>query len=592
MQNFINTLKEQNLITIIKEELDIKLEIPHLAFLEAKKEGGGKALLFLNPKDNNKKFDIPVLMNIYNQSTLPIIFGKDIEKIANEIEELLHLKPPKTLIEKFGILGKLFSLKNVFPKRKSSLGASQEIIIKENINLFDLPVLTTWEEDGGAFITAGQVYTQSLDGTMQNLGLYRIQIQNKDTISLHWQIHKDSSHFFDEYKKAKIPMPVSIAIGGDPLYFWCGQAPLPKGIFELLMYGFIKNKPANLVKCQTNELYVPEDADIVIEAVVEDVEKTMIEGPFGDHTGYYTLKEPFPFAKVKAITMKKNPIFLATVVGKPPIEDKYMGYATERIFLPLLKTTAPDLIDYHMPENGVFHNLILAKIAPKYPAHAKQIMHAFWGVGQMSFVKHAIFVDENAPSLTDYDALATYILNRLTKEDILITSGILDHLDHSSPKQFEGSKLGIDATKDKVDKEFEILPDNLLYQKAKKLEESILEIKQYKTDTNNPITLIKYKKIKPAKEMLKNLTKLKQHTSIVVLLDDMVENDLDDIYNIIWRVVNNIDAKRDVYLEDIILIDASTKNELDNFTREWPKDVLCSQEILTKLKEKGLLENV
>jgi len=213
-------------------------------------------------------------------------------------------------------------------------------------------------------------------------------------------------------------------------------------------------------------------------------------------------------------------------------------------------------------------------------------MHAFWGVGQMSFVKHAIFVDENAPSLTDYDALATYILNRLTKEDILITSGILDHLDHSSPKQFEGSKLGIDATKSEVNKEFEILPDNLLYQKAKKLEESILEIKQYKTDTNNPITLIKYKKIKPAKEMLKNLTKLKQHTSIVVLLDDMVENDLDDIYNIIWRVVNNIDAKRDVYLEDIILIDASTKNELDNFTREWPKDVLCSQEVLVKLKEK------
>jgi len=589
MHSFINLLKEKNLIKIIDEPLDIKLEIPHIAYIEAKKQGGGKVLLFTHPKDDKKMFDIPVVMNVFNQSTLKLIFPKDVEDIASEIEELLHLSPPQNLMQKFSMLSKLFSLKNVFPKRSKKRGSCQEVIKKE-INLFELPILTTWQEDGGAFITAGQVYTKSLDGKMSNLGLYRIQVQNKDTISLHWQIHKDSSHFFNEYKKANKPMPISIAIGGDPLYFWCGQAPLPKGVFELLMYGFIKNQPANLVKCISNDLYVPQDADIVIEALMEDPNKTMIEGPFGDHTGYYTLKEPFPFAKVKAITMKKNPFYLATVVGKPPIEDKYMGYATERIFLPLLKTTAPDLIDYHMPENGVFHNLILAKINPSYPGHAKQIMHAFWGVGQMSFVKHALFVGSDAPKLTDYENLSNYILNRLDKEKILISSGIIDHLDHSSDKQFEGGKLGIDATGDEIKKSYEILPCDELLVKAKELEPSILELKQYKIDTANPITLIKYKKTKPANAILQNLKPLKNHTSIIVLLDDSVQNDLDNVYMIIWRVVNNIDANRDVYLDDIILIDASSKNEIDNFKREWPKDTVCNKEVVQKLRENNIID--
>ncbi|MDQ1340306.1 MAG: 4-hydroxy-3-polyprenylbenzoate decarboxylase [Campylobacterota bacterium] len=592
MQKFIEIIKKNNELKIINEPLDINLEIPHAAYLEVKKPNGGKALLFTNPHDNGRKFSTPVLMNIYSSfDRCKLIFGRDIEGIASEIEELMHMKPPQNLMDKFGMLGKLFGLKSVFPKRVKS-GISQEIIKKgDAVDLRELPILTTWEEDGGPFITMGQVYTKSLDGVLSNLGMYRIQIYDKNHIGLHWQIHKDSSHFFDQYKKANKPMPVSIAIGGDPLYTWCGQAPLPHGIFELLLYGFIKKEPAKIVKCITNDIFVPHDADFVIEALIENPNELKIEGPFGDHTGYYTLKEPFPFAKVTAITHKKEPVFLATVVGKPPIEDKYMGWATERIFLPLLKTTAPDLIDYHMPENGVFHNLILAKIKPHYPAHALQIMHAFWGVGQMSFVKHAIFVDQNAPKLTDYEAFSDYVLNRICHENILISSGVVDHLDHSSPKQFVGGKLGIDATGSEIEKpKITLLSDDELFKKAKELESSIIELRQIKTNTKNPITLIKYKKTKPSNAIFQNLKPLEENTKIVVLVDDLFQNDLENSYMIIWRTVNNIDARRDIYFNCFIGIDASTKNAIDNFDREWPKDVVCTKEVIKKLKEKNVIQ--
>ena len=255
------------------------------------------------------------------------------------------------------MLSQLLSLKSVFPKKLSKRGACQEIIKKnDEINLYDLPALTTWEQDAGAFITMGQVYSQSVDGKRKNLGMYRLQIHSENRLGLHFQIHKDSNHFLSEYKKAGQKMPISIAIGGDPLYTWCATAPLPHGIYELFLYGFVRKKRAQLVKSITNDLYVPYDADIVIEGFA-DPDELCPEGEFGDHTGYYTPKEDYPVLEVTAITQKKKPIFLATVVGKPPLEDKFMGYPTERIFLPLLKTTAPDLIDYYMPENGVFHNL-------------------------------------------------------------------------------------------------------------------------------------------------------------------------------------------------------------------------------------------
>ena len=587
----IKQLKENNLLRIIDEPLDIYLEIPHIAYIEVKKEDS-KALLFTNPidKKNNKTFDTPVLMNVFcNEEAVELFIG-DGDQIAKEIEGLLKMKPPAGFMNKLAMFGQLFNLKSVFPKRLKGKGECQQIVkTGDDVKLSDLPVLTTWEQDGGPFITMGQVYTTSLDGTMHNVGMYRLQIYDDQTIGMHWQIHKDSNHFFHEYKKAGKKMPVSIGIGGDPMYIWCGQAPLPIGVFELMLYGFVKKKNAKLVKSITNDIYVPSDVDFVIEGFV-DVENMRIEGPFGDHTGYYTLEEEYPFMDVTAITSKKNPIFAATVVGKPLLEDKYMGHATERIFLPLLQTTAPDLLDYYMPENGVFHNLILGKIKTAYPGHAQQIMHAFWGVGQMSFVKHAIFVDQDAPELPSMEVIP-YILNRFTTENILITKGVVDALDHSSPKFAVGGKLGIDCTGNESAKlGIEILEDNILLEKMQNISKDIKGLKQYYKNTSNPITVITVDKNRSQKYLVDELSLLFNHIKILIIID-VKNNDLENAYMLVWRVVNNIDSNRDIYINgQTVSVDATNKNGHDHFQRRWPDDVVCTQSVIEDLQSRKIID--
>ena len=593
MDNIIDWLKREGGLRVIDEPLDVELEIPHIAYLEVKKGKESRPLLFTKPiyRAKDIEYDMPVLMNLFANKELTMkILGRHPDKVAIGIEELMKLKPPKGFKEKLKMIPKLISLKNVFPKRLKFRGESQEIVIpKDRVDLDELPIIKTWSEDGGRFITMGQVYTRSLDGSMQNLGMYRLQQYDKNHLGMHWQIHKDASCFFDQYKRAGKKMPVSVCIGGDPLYIWCGQAPMPHGMFEMLLYGFIRGKNAQLVKSITNDIYIPRDVDIVIEGSV-DPNKIEIEGPFGDHTGYYTLPEAFPVMEVETITMKKNPIFTATVVGKPPLEDKYMGWATERIFLPLLKPMTPDLIDYNMPENGVFHNLILAKMAVRYKGHAKQFMHAFWGVGQMSFVKHAIFVDENAPNLDKYEELSRYILDRVDPSKILITEGIVDQLDHSSPQTLIGGKLGIDATGAKVSKGYEeLLSDRVLLEKVQNLAPEVVALKQYMRDSANPITVIAIDKNRSAKETIDALQPLSRYISILVVIDSK-NNDLDNSYMLIWRVVNNIDAQRDIILEPFISIDATNKNSFDGYSRNWPGDTLCDLEVLENLKNKGVVD--
>ncbi|MBN2895835.1 MAG: menaquinone biosynthesis decarboxylase [Campylobacterales bacterium] len=591
LSHTLEALKEKGWLRVIDEPLDVYLEIPHVAYVEIKRSDS-RVLLFTRPVDKARgiAFEMPVVMNMFASFEITQwLFGRHPDELAAQIRELLHLKPPEGILNKLSFAGKLLGLASVPPKRLKGEGACQaRQFLGRDASLDRLPILTTWEQDGGPFITMGQVYTQSLDGTLQNLGMYRLQKYDAQTLGMHWQIHKDSSHFFDQYQKAGRKMPVSIAIGGDPLYIWCGQAPMPYGMFELLLYGFVRRQNARLVKSLTNDIYIPEDVDIVIEGEV-DPSSLRIEGPFGDHTGYYTLKEPYPALHVTAITTKAKPIYQATVVGKPPLEDKFMGWGTERIFLPLLQTTAPDLIDYHMPENGVFHNLILAKIKPHFKGHAKQLMHAFWGVGQMSFVKHAIFVDESAPALTDYAAITEHILNRLTPKSLLITEGIVDALDHSAPEALEGGKLGIDATGEAQTPTCKVLEDDVLLEKVQALYSDIIALKQYMTHTASPITVIQFAKTAPARHLYDALFPLREHLRIVVFVDEQ-RNDVANPYMLIWRVVNNIDALRDVWRGDFIGIDATNKSAVDGFVREWPDDVTCTPEVLESLRERGVIE--
>ena len=591
MKKTIELLKKNDELRVIDIELDIYLEIPHLAYAEVKKKDGGKALLFTNvvDKKNGIKFDESVAMNLFGSyRRCELLFGRTIESVADEITKLLHMKPPEKFFDKLSMARELFSLKNIFPKRLKGNGACQQIKYLDNeIDLYKLPVLTTWEQDGGPFITMGQVYTQSLDGEMVNLGMYRLQVYDKNHLGMHWQIHKDSSHFFDQYQKVGKKMPVTVAIGGDPLYTWCATAPLPYGVNELLMYGLIKKEPAKLVKSLTTPLYIPQDVDYVIEGWVDTAEMR-IEGPFGDHTGYYTLEEPYPVMEVSAITMKKNPIFLATVVGKPPLEDKYMGWATGKIFFPLLKTTAPDLLDYHMPENAGFHNLILAKMQPHYKGHAKQFMHAFWGAGQMSFVKHAIFLDEKAPKLDGYESVSAYILDRFTPKSLFITEGILDALDHSSPESLVGGKLGIDVTAAQKQEAPELLGDDELLLRVKKAIPDAVNLHQFMRRTNNPITVISVNKTKNVKQYFDALSELNAHMRVVVFVD-AAKNDVFNAYMLVWRVTNNMDAIRDVFVSGLMVgVDGTNKNIFDGFNRRWPDDVDCTLSVVESLRSKGV----
>ncbi|ELW5209624.1 menaquinone biosynthesis decarboxylase [Campylobacter coli] len=589
MKEFIQILKENDLLRVIEEPVDVDLEIAHLAYIEAKKGEKGKALLFKNPIDKklNKQYKFPVLMNTFcNEKALNLAFGRDYEEVAEEISKLTKLHIPTSFKAKMDFFMNLLSFKNVPPKRLKKNKALYDYEILNSLE--ELPMLKTWEDDAGRFITMGQVYTQNLDKTQNNLGMYRLQVSDKNELLMHWQIHKDGANFYHEYKNAGFKkMPVSIAIGGDPLYIWCSQAPLPKGIFELLLYGFIKKTPAKLTPCE-NGIFVPYDSDIVIEGYV-DLEEFKVEGPFGDHTGFYTPAELFPMMKVEKIYAKKEAIYQATVVGKPPLEDKIMGLGTERIFLPLLQTSVPDLIDYKMPENGVFHNLILAKIDAKYPAHAQQIMHAFWGVGQMSFVKHAIFVDKNAPSLKDYDALIPYILNRFDAEKILISEGICDQLDHASPNSCFGGKAGLDACEEIQVEELEILEDEKLLELFKTKVE-LLNLKQFYKESKSPIVCILLDKKEKIEQSFDKLLEFKKHFRILVFLD--AENKLENSYMLVWRVVNNIDAKRDIFIkEERLGVDASAKGEAEGYLRAWPKQTDCTKSVIEDLILRNILEN-
>ncbi|EOJ1323437.1 menaquinone biosynthesis decarboxylase [Campylobacter coli] len=589
MKEFIQILKENDLLRVIEEPIDVDLEIAHLAYIEAKKGEKGKALLFKNPIDKklNKQYKFPVLMNTFcNEKALNLAFGRDYKEVADEISKLTKLHIPTSFKAKIDFFMNLLSLKNVPPKR---LKADKALYDYELLNsLEELPILKTWEEDAGRFITMGQVYTQNLDKTQNNLGMYRLQVSDKNELLMHWQIHKDGANFYHEYKNAGFKkMPVSIAIGGDPLYIWCSQAPLPKGIFELLLYGFIKKTPAKITPCE-NGIFVPYDSDVVIEGYV-DLEEFKVEGPFGDHTGFYTPAELFPVMKVEKIYAKKDAIYQATVVGKPPLEDKIMGLGTERIFLPLLQTSVPDLIDYNMPENGVFHNLILAKIDAKYPAHAQQIMHAFWGVGQMSFVKHAIFVDKNAPSLKDYDALIPYMLDRFNTKKILISEGICDQLDHASPNSCFGGKAGLDACEEIQVEELEILEDEKLLELFKTKVE-LLNLKQFYKESKSPIVCILLDKKEKIEQSFDKLLEFKKHFRILVFLD--AENKLENSYMLVWRVVNNIDAKRDIFIkEERLGVDASAKGEAEGYLRAWPKQTDCTKSVIEDLILRNILEN-
>ncbi|MBB6624701.1 menaquinone biosynthesis decarboxylase [Clostridium gasigenes] len=442
LQTFIKELENKGELKRVTVEVDADLEITEITDRVSK--GYGPALLFENVKGSK----YPVLINAmgtYERMAMALGVEK-INDIGNDIEEFIDMANYMGIMNKIKSIPRLSRMAAILPIKLPIKGACQQVINHEP-DLTELPILKCWPEDGGKFITLPLVITKDPETGIQNMGMYRMQVYDENTTGMHWHWHKDGREIYEQYKKKGGKMPISVVLGCDPAITYAATAPLPKMVDEMMFAGFLRKMPINMVKSITNEIYVPADAEFVIEGYVDVNEELKREGPFGDHTGYYSLADDYPVFHVTCITHKKKPVYPTTIVGKPPMEDCYMGKATERIFLPLLKMMNPEIVDINFPLEGVFHSCVIVSIKKSFPGHARKIMNALWGMGQMMYTKMIIIVDEDIDP-QDVSTVAWKVFNNIdAKRDVVISEGPLDALDHAAATAFYGSRMGIDATK-------------------------------------------------------------------------------------------------------------------------------------------------
>jgi len=472
LEEFLQVLEREGELKRISYPVKPELEIAEIADRVMKKKSG-PALLFDNVVGKN----IPVLINAFGSpKRMALALGvADIEEIARRIEHLTRMKPPASWREKLSLLPELLRLAGAAPKTVGD-GECHEVV-ERNPDLTSLPILTCWPGDAGPFITLPLVISSDPRDGKRNVGLYRMQVFDSRTTGMHWHPHKVGARHFQRHKEAKGRMEIAACIGGDPALTYAATAPLPDQIDEILFAGFLRTKGVELVKGVTIDVEVPASADIVIEGYIDPAEPLRREGPFGDHTGFYSLADDFPAFHVTCITHKKNPIYLTTIVGRPPMEDAYLGKATERIFLPLVRLTFSEIVDMNLPVHGVFHNLAIVSIQKEYPGHARKIMHGLWGLGQMMFTKTIIVVDHDV-NVQDPAEVTWIVGNQIDpKRDIVFVDGPVDVLDHAAPLTGYGSKMGIDATRKWKNEGFEReWPDPIaMDEKTKKYIDSIWE---------------------------------------------------------------------------------------------------------------------
>jgi 4-hydroxy-3-polyprenylbenzoate decarboxylase len=438
LREWIALLEREGELVRVAAEVDPRLEVTEIVDRVVKARG--PALLFERPK----RSDVPLLINQFGtERRMCLAFGvESLDDVAARVAEILELQPPEGLAAKVRGLRTLKSIAGSRPRTVRS-GPCQEVVLRgDDVDLARLPVQTAWPGDGGAFITLPAVITRDPRDGRRNVGMYRMQVLGPRSTAMHWQLHKDgrADYLFTEGR-----MEVAVALGLDPITAYSASAPLPKHIDELMVAGFLRDEPLAMVKGVTVDLEVPAHAEIVLEGYI-DKGDLVDEGPFGDHTGFYTPVEKFPVFNVTAITTRRDPVYPSIVVGKPPQEDAWLGKATERIFLPALRMTVPEIVDYDLPVAGAFHNLCIVSIRKAYPGHARKVMHALWGLGMLSLTKGIVVVDEHV-DVHDYAEVMFYVgANVDPQRDVELSSGPLDHLDHAPTLQFVGGKIGIDAT--------------------------------------------------------------------------------------------------------------------------------------------------
>ncbi|MBA3828142.1 MAG: menaquinone biosynthesis decarboxylase [Taibaiella sp.] len=583
LRAWIDTLEKAGELVRIKTFVDPVLEMAEITDRVSKTPDRNKALLF-----ENTGTAFPLLINsMGSERRMCMALGVEkLDDVAKNIEELFSkLSSPKhTILDKLSMLPQLSKFASWMPKVVSGKGACQEVVMSTP-DLGALPILKCWPKDGGRFITLPAIHTKDPNTGIRNIGMYRMQVFTKDMTGMHWHKHKVSAKHYNEYKKLGKRMPVAVALGGDPIYTYAATAPLPENVDEYMLAGFLRKKRVELVNCLTQpEIQVPADADFIIEGYVDTDEELIWEGPFGDHTGYYSLPDWYPRFHVTAITHRRDAVYPATIVGIPPQEDAWLGKATERIFLaPIKMTMVPEITDMHMPIEGVFHNLVIATINKEYAGQGQKVMNAMWGAGQMMFNKILVLADGNV-DVADYRKLAQYVFNNVNPAtDIYFSQGPMDVLDHSCSKLGFGGKMCIDGTR-KWEEEItqplmpfklsaSFSPDNL--QKMFPEITSVNEILARKWDI--PVLIVEIKKTR--KHQVEHV-----HHSICGLPDMQgfkmvlyVEHSVGtaDIADALWRLCNNLDPKRDHFYggekKNVLGLDGTRKTkELDGFDRPWP----------------------
>ena len=444
LREFIAFLEQKGELRRIKTPVNPELEISEIADRVIK--SGGPALLFENPDG----FDMPVLINMYgSQQRMAWALGVEhLDELADRVQGLLDLMhgPPEGLVNKLRTLGQLVHLGSFQPKTVRSAPCQEVVVEGEDIDLYKFPIIKCWPLDGGPYITLPLVITRDPQTGVQNYGTYRLQVYDKRTTGMHWQTHKVGTHHYRlSHEMGLEKLDVAVALGGDPATIWTGSAPLPPDMDEMVVAGFLREEGVDLVKAKTSDLLVPAEAEIVLEGYVTPGEERL-EGPFGDHTGYYSMEDPYPVFHVTCITHRRQPIYPTTIVGRPPMEDYYMGKVTERVFLPMIRALLPEVVDINMPAEGVFHNLVIVSLKKEYPGQARKVIHGLWGLGLMSLAKTIIAVDHFV-DVQNVSEVAWRVANNIDPgQDFIFTTGPLDDLDHASVTPKFGSKVGIDAT--------------------------------------------------------------------------------------------------------------------------------------------------
>ncbi|MBP9923676.1 MAG: menaquinone biosynthesis decarboxylase [Bacteroidia bacterium] len=596
-QHWIKTLEEKGELVRIKEYVNPELEITEITDRISKQYG--PALLFENNGTN-----FPLLINsMGTEQRMAWALGVEkLDDVAAEIETLIkQLTTPKdSILDKLKMLPTLGSIASWMPKVISGKGECQEVV-QMDPDITKFPVLKCWPEDGGPFLTLPIIHTKDPLTGLRNVGLYRMQVFDPKMTGMHWHRHKVSARHFNEYKKLGQKMPVAVALGGDPVYAYSATAPLPDGVDEYMLAGFIRKKKVELVQCLTQDVQVPADADIIIEGYVDPSEDYILEGPFGDHTGYYSLADLYPRFHITCITHRKNAVYPATIVGIPPQEDAWIGKATERIFLvPIKMTMVPEIVDMVLPVEGVFHNLVIVKINKDYPGQASKVMHSLWGAGQMMFTKMMVVVDGDV-NIHDNAAVAKYVSENFDPaHDIHFTQGPVDVLDHSCSVMAFGGKIGIDGTKKTHEELSGRVPFNKSDSTALNIAEIIREFPEIKAINDKVMRAgisilflsIEKNRKNHVKEISKKLLARKDFSGIKIIVFLEHTFDISDTADAVWRFANNVDPKRDhLLVEDEagvthLSLDGTRKTkEFDNFDRDWPNILASDDKTIARIDE-------